>query len=141
MAKFRKVQLHCGGTDFWGYIGRDPEEPRTRNNTWNGWECPVMTREQVKDFIELQDWRLFEGENVDKWEMEKEGVRIWNSEDDECEGDLYRFREVETIDGETIEVVGTPCYTFELGWGLPNETYNMDSLKASPYWIEKMRHG
>jgi hypothetical protein len=141
MAKFRKAQLHCGGTDFWGYIGRDPEQPRTRSNTWNGWECPVMTREQVKDFIELQDWRLFEGENVDKWEMEKEGVRIWNSEDDECEGDLYQFREVETIDGETIEVVGTPCYTFELGWGHPNETYNMDSLKASPYWIEKMRHG
>ena len=141
MAIWRKVKLHCGGTDLWGYIGRDPEEPRTRNNTWNGWECPVMTREQAKDFIELQDWRLFEGECVDKWELEKDGVRIHYEHSSELEGDLHTFYEVETIDGETIEVVATPCYTFELGWGLPTETWNMDTLKASPYWAEKMKNG
>ena len=100
-----------------------------------------MTREQAQDFIELQDWRLFEGDCVDKWELEKEGVRIHYEHASELEGDLFPFYEVETIDGETIEVVGTPCYTFELGWGLPTETWNMDTLKASPYWAEKMKHG
>ena len=143
--RYRKVKLHCGGTDFWGYIGRNPEEPRTRHNTWNGWECPVMDKEQLKEWVELQDWRIFEGEHLDRWEIVEKGVRIYEAmfEEglDEDLSDLWTFHQVETIEGETIEVVSTPCYTFELGWGYPTETYNMDSLKASPYWIEKMRHG
>ena len=130
-----------------GYISRGEDEARTRHNTWNGFACPVMTLEQTKDFIELQDWRIFEGENLDKWELslDDEGwkLTIWNSEEPDEEEPYMdcRLESVESVSGNTIEVFGTPCYTFEEGHGPPGETCSMESLRSSPYWLELRKHG
>jgi hypothetical protein len=153
--KYRKVDLYVGGTDFAGYISRGEDEERTRHNTWNGWECPVMTLEQTKDFVELQNWRIFEGEHMDKWELtlDDEGwkLTIWDCEEKNTDEDwdtfksrtdepycISRLSSVETVSGDAVEVFPTPCYTFELVHGDPNETCNMVRIKASAYWKQRI---
>ena len=127
--KLRLAKLHCAGMDFWGYLARGEDESRTRHNTWNGWECPVLDKKQLLEFIDLQNWRVYEGENVDLWEYhekdDKWGVTIIDTYSS-MESDTWHSFEVETDNGETIEVVSTPCYCFESGWGNPDETYNVE---------------
>tara|TARA_B100000925_G_scaffold174230_1_gene131267 strand:+ start:18626 stop:19087 length:462 start_codon:yes stop_codon:yes gene_type:complete len=140
--KYRKVMIHCAGGELEGYINRAEDEPRTRYNTWNGWECPVFTVEQVKAWLPEQDayWKDGSGE---KWELkfneENQEHELWiydfdnckfnddDFEDDEEEDGfvrtehgifspeiIYNLCEAETIDGEKIEVFGSPCYCWEL---------------------------
>ncbi len=66
--KYRKVMIHCAGGELEGYINRAEDEPRTRYNTWNGWECPVFTVEQVKAWLPEQD-SYYESGAGDKWEL------------------------------------------------------------------------
>ena len=138
--QYRLVKLHCGGTDLMGYINRGEDEPRTRYNTWNGWECPLLDREQLLDFIKLQNWRMKDENYVDDWNFIEEpdgtwGVAVTYSDDDEIQ--KFRCFNVETTDGKKIEVVGTPCYCFELGWGPQDETYNMEQYnKQFPHGME-----
>lgn len=72
---------------------------------------------------------LYEGENVDTWKfVEKDGqwgVLIMHQEEPE-EDEPWLCYNIETENGETIEVVSTPCYTFESGWGTPGETYTIE---------------
>ena len=130
LMKYRLAKLHCAGTDFWGYLLRGKDEPRTRYNTWNGWECPVLSKQQLLDFIKLQNWRLYEGECVDTWKFVEEdgrwGVLIMHEDDPGEYYDPWLCYNIETEDGETIEVVSTPCYCFESGWGTPGETYTIE---------------
>lgn len=138
--QYRLVKLHCGGTDLMGYINRGEDEPRTRHNTWNGWECPVLDKEQLLDFIKLQNWRIKGEDYVDDWNFIEQpdgtwGVAVTYSDGDEIQK-FWSFN-VETTDGKKIEVVDTPCYCFELGWGPQDETYNMEQYnKQFPHGME-----
>ena len=140
--QYRLVKLHCAGTNLMGYISRGEDESRTRHNTWNGWECPLLDREQLLDYIKLQNWRLYEEHPLDssgdEWTFIEEddewGYEIFSK--DNTERERYMFFEVETTDGKKIEVVDTPCYCYELGWGSQEETYNMEEYnKQFPHGI------
>lgn len=140
--RYRPVKLHCGGTNLMGYISRGEDEPRTRHNTWNGWECPLLDREQLLDYIELQKWRLYEDSYADEWTFIEEddewGYEIFSK--DYMESERFMSSEVETTDGKKIEVVGTPCYCYELGWEPQEGTYNMEEYnKQFPHGIELHR--
>ena len=139
--KYRKVMIECAGGKIEGYISRGKDEPRTRYNTWNGWECPVFTVEQVEAWLPEQA-EYFECDAGDKWELkvneENQEHELWiydesckfdddNFEDNEEEDGfvrteygiysdeiIYQLCEAETIDGEKIEVFGSPCYCWEL---------------------------
>jgi hypothetical protein len=112
MNKYRKVNLHLAGLNLEGYLSRGEE--RNRHNTWNGWECPVMTAEQIRKWIPLQNWlREPDPSCVDEISLvEKSGktiLRVYWS-DEECSEMIESF-EVELRDGGKIDV-----YSVELGY-------------------------
>ena len=144
--KLRKVKLHILETDLEGYIRRPENEGKTRHNTWNGWEIPYFTVEQVKAWLPTQDeWYDNVGPGgVDKWELkfneETQKHELWIYDVDNCkfeddwvtEGEkgfvkteygiftdeiIYTLFDAETYDGEKIEVFASPCYTWELARG------------------------
>ena len=81
----RKVKLRICEEDLEGYITRNWNEDRTRYNTWNGWEIPFFTLEQVKAWLPTQD-AIHEAagpKGCDKWEL------IFNKETQEEELWIY----------------------------------------------------
>ena len=91
--KYRKVMIQCAGGELEGYINRAEDEPRTRYNTWNGWECPVFTVEQVEAWLPEQD-EYFECDAGDKWELkvneENQEHELWIY-DESCKFDDDNF--------------------------------------------------
>lgn len=72
-----RVKLILVEDEHDGYIRRNPKEPRTRHNTWNGWEAPVwMNREQVEAFIKWQQQYKREGGCIDDWSIEGDTITI-----------------------------------------------------------------
>jgi len=69
--KMRKVKLSICEEPLEGYITRNWNEDRTRYNTWNGWEIPFFTLEQVKAWLPTQDelHEISGPEGCDKWEL------------------------------------------------------------------------
>lgn len=65
--KLRKVKLTISEEPLEGYIARGKYEPRTRYNTWNGWEIPYFTLEQVKAWLPTQ--KEYSDMGCDIWEL------------------------------------------------------------------------
>lgn len=86
--KLRKVKLTVSGDDeeIEGYIPRDWNENRTRYNTWNGWEIPFLTIEQVKAWIPNQAEMQSNDPQTDEWEL------IFNEETGEEELWVYDWQ-------------------------------------------------
>ena len=152
-SKLRKVKLTISEEPLEGYIARAEDEPRTRYNTWNGWEKPYFTLEQVKAWLPTQ--KEYSDMGCDIWELEfneetqEEELLIYDVDNCKLADSLeaykadngdelpfgnpgdgyivtkngvftdeikYTLMEAPTIDGETIKVFGSPCYTWELAY-------------------------